>query len=68
MYDLYVREVPVKEDTCPGPSALLGRVASSFPRRLYLPSISNRSPFANNERASNPWLEVCLDRGFLRSR
>ena len=22
IYDLYVREVPVREDTCPGPSAL----------------------------------------------
>ena len=39
MYDPYVGEVPVREDTCPGPSALRGRVASSFPRHLYLLSI-----------------------------
>ena len=37
--------VPVRKDTCPGPSALWGRVARSFPRRLYLPSVSTRSPF-----------------------
>ena len=36
--------VPVREDTCPGPLALWGRVASSFPRRLYLPSVSTGPP------------------------
>ena len=33
-------EVPVREDTCPGPSALCGRVATYFPRPLYFPSVS----------------------------
>ena len=42
----YFWEVPVREGTCPGPLALWGWVACSFTRRLYLPSISNRSPFA----------------------
>ena len=39
-------EVPVRKDTCPGPSALWRSVANSFPRRLYLPSVSAGSPFA----------------------
>ena len=38
--------VPVSEDICPEPSVFWGRVASSFPRRLYLPSVSTGSPFA----------------------
>ena len=46
----YIRSVcwgvPIRADTCPGPSALWGRVASSFPCRLYLLSVFTRSPFA----------------------
>ena len=38
--------VSAREDTCPEPSAFWGTVASSFPRRLYLPSVSTGSPFA----------------------
>ena len=45
IYDSYAGEVPVREDTCPGPSALWARVASSFPGRHYLPFVSTRSPF-----------------------
>ena len=30
-------EVPIREETCPGPSVLWHRVASSFSRRLNLP-------------------------------
>ena len=50
IYDPYVEEVPIREDTCPGPSALWSRVASSFPRRLYLSSVSTGSPFAARGR------------------
>ena len=46
MHDPYVGEVPVRENTCHGPSALRGRVAGSFPHRLYLPSVSTWSLFA----------------------
>ena len=46
IYDPYVGEMPVREDTCPGPSALYGEVARFFPRRLYLLSVSTRSLFA----------------------
>ena len=37
--DPYVGEVPVREDTCSGSWTLLGRAASSFPCRFYLPSV-----------------------------
>ena len=30
--------MPVREENCPGPSALCGRVVISFTRHLYLPS------------------------------
>ena len=46
IYNPYIEEVPVREDTCPGPSALRGRVASSFPCCLHLPSVSTGSPFS----------------------
>ena len=36
--------MPVREHTYPGPSALWYRVASSFPRQFYLPSVSTGSP------------------------
>ena len=42
---LFAGEVPVREDTCLGPSPLWRRVASSFPGRLYLPSVSAGSSF-----------------------
>ena len=46
----YIRSVcwgvSVGEDHCPGQSAFWGRVASSFLRRLYLPSVFTGSPFA----------------------
>ena len=54
IYDPYVREVPVREDICPGPSALSGRVAGTFPRRLYLPNVSTGSPFAAGWTVSEP--------------
>ena len=43
IYNPYVGEC-LLEDTCPGPSALWGRVASSFPHYFYLPSVSTGSP------------------------
>ena len=46
IHDPYVWEVPVREHACPGLLALWGRVASSFPRPLFLPSVSTGSPFA----------------------
>ena len=48
IYDAYDEAVPVREDTCPGPSVLWGRVASSYPRLFTSsppPSAATRSPF-----------------------
>ena len=64
IYSLYIGNEPIREETCPGPSALWGSVTSSFPRRLYLPSVSTGSPFAaawtvckrSNRCATRPYL------------
>ena len=62
--------VPVREDTCLGPSVLWGRVASSFPRRLYFPDVSTRPPFAARWTVSKRptlSLECILNRVLRRS-
>ena len=43
-YTLVRRGVPVREDTYPEPSAC--EVGWPVPRRLYLPSVITRYPFA----------------------
>ena len=52
--------VPVREDTCPGPSALWGRVASSFPHRFQC---FHRVPvccWVGSEWVINHWLYAGL--------
>ena len=61
--DLYVGKVHVSEDTSHGSSSLWSTMASSFPRRLYLPSVSTRCIcwWVDGERVPNPLLEVYLE-------
>ena len=57
--------VLAREEICPGPLALWGRVASFFPHYLYLPSVSTRSPFptrwtmSKNLALSSKWISNC---------
>ena len=56
--------MPVREDICSGPSALWGKVAISFLRPFYIPSVSTSSPtscWVGSERASNPWLKLWFE-------
>ena len=64
IYDQYVGEVPVRDDTCPGPLALRGSLASSFPRPQFSPQCfpqalircwvdSDRSPTLGSRCVSN---------------
>ena len=59
IYHPYVGEVPVREETCPGPSALQGSQALSSPP--LSPQCFHQVPircWVGIERASNYWLEV----------
>ena len=64
IYDPYVEEVPIREDTCPGPSALAGRVGQFLSSPPLSPQRFHRVPiccWVDSERASNQWLEVGLE-------
>ena len=69
MYVQIVRwEVPVREETYHGLSALWVIVASSFSHHLYLCNVAVRPhSLVNNERASKPKIEVSLTADFLQS-